>query len=327
MLSKKGFAAVFKYIFVGIVGAVILVFFINLSKQQFTLGSYKSATEIAATMDDAFEAFSTAPEQADKALDFGANLKFYVNKNANVNDNFCNQISVDQGQTVKHSKVIFAPLVLSTRSINIWTKTWLFPFKAGSFFYISSPKIKYHLVYGDRSLVDTIYSEIPRRFNFERNELSSVRSVANAEASKFDKIKFVFFNAEPNIQPNDKIDVLKIEFQDPENKHGVLKFNSDSSQPFFIGREMLYGAIFAGSRQSYECARNAALKRLNFVAKVYSRKAQNLPNNGNCNIYSTINMNLDALTNPITQSIYTDINSLIIANREASGSGECVAVF
>ena len=340
MFSKKGFAVVFKYIFVGLVGAIILAFFINVARQQFTLGSYKSATEIGATIDDALEAFSITPEQADKSLHFGTNLKFYVNKNADRGVNFCNQISVDKGQTVTHSKIIFAPIVLSGKSVSIWTRTWYFPFKAGSFFYISNQRIKYHLVTDDIA-IRSIISEIPRnRFNIVTDAPSSAtQALANSEAANFDNVKFVFFNTHPNIVHNDKIDVLEINFDSgSENKYGTLKFN-DGQDTFFIGKEMLYGAVFSGNKQSYECARGVALKRLSLVADVYLKKAQSLPSNvmGNersCVKYDQIISLLDALkrSDAIMQSTYANIlssliNPLIAANREAAGAGECVAVF
>lgn len=336
MFSKKGFAIVFKYMFVAIVGVVILGFFINISRQQFQLGSYKSSTEIAATIDDALEAFSTAPEQADKNFDFGRSLKFYVNKNADKSTNFCNQLSVDQGQAVTYSKIIFAPSTLESNSINIWTKTWFFPFKVGSFFYISSPRIKYHLVYDASTeiIVNQLYSEIPRRFNVERNAINTISNLANAEAPNFDLVKFVFFNTQPNIAVNEKVNTLKVTFDQGSDKQGTLEFNNGPST-FFLSKEMLYGAIFAGSKNSYECSRNLALTKLKFVAGVYSGKVDLLPFSnieGTCDKYPIISENLRILkdtqiTQSNYQSIYGNINTLKNVNREAAGSGECVAVF
>lgn len=323
--------------FVAIVGVVILGFFINISRQQFQLGSFKSSTEIAATIDDALEAFSTAPEQADKNFNFGRSLKFYVNKNADKGTNFCNQLSVDQGQAVTYSKIIFAPLTLEGNSINIWSKTWFFPFKVGSFFYISSPRIKYHLVYdaSTETSVRQLYSEIPRRFNFELNSISTInQALANSEAQNFDLVKFIFFNTQANIAANDKVNTLKVTFDSGSDRQGTLEFNNGPST-FFLTKEMLYGAIFAGSKNSYECSRNLALTKLKFVADVYYRKVDLLPltnTEGTCD-YSIIRRNLGVLKeNSITQSTYQEIylnniNTLTAANREAAGSGECVAVF
>ena len=72
---------VFRYIFIAIAGAIILLFFISLSIKQLDIGGKLTSTEIRETLNNAFIAFSVS-ENSDKSIDIKTNKEVYIKKNA-----------------------------------------------------------------------------------------------------------------------------------------------------------------------------------------------------------------------------------------------------
>jgi hypothetical protein len=129
---KKGMVSpIFKYIFVLVAGTLILFFFIRFAFLQ--KGSSESLGDVLAitNLNDNLEAFAISPN-ADTTIDMGTSVDLKFNRAG-----ICGTIAVGDARPLRSNKIIFGPEEMSTRRIDAWTQTWIFPFKIGNFYYLN----------------------------------------------------------------------------------------------------------------------------------------------------------------------------------------------
>lgn len=288
-MKRGAVQPLFKYLFVVIAGAIILLFFINLVADQIEFSSKISSTESAKSLDNSLDAFSVS-EDSDRTVDLARDAVLNIDY-----DTECNGfITIENSVPVRESKVIFAPKSLRGNILYAWTQAWKYPYKAINFFYLSNPRSKYYLI-GDDPLAEELYGilnqagnccenfeYIPKRFNF--GKVRDVSEINAEESSKFDFVKLVFIN-KPSQQVSADFRVKSLEINyiscleagNDEECHGTVKFD-DGAFRKFMGKPMLYGAIFSDNSISYDCAVKNALDRLDKVSALYIGKATSMAN-------------------------------------------------
>lgn len=327
-MKKGDLSPVFTYIFVAIVGAIIILFFTTFGFQQLSLGKKLTSVEISKTLDDNLNAFSIS-KSSDKDIEFGLDTKLLFNNLV------CGTLSTEEGVNLRTSKIIFSPKSLQGNTMRAWTLAFKYPFYITNFFYLSNDKALYYIVYDGSSqqyVEEKFFNQnsqykIPARFNIKKIRANDINNnLISGLLSKYNFVKLVYFST-PNINTRDKLKIIEID-------NNVVKFHNENREEILLGDEFILGAIFSEDYNNFKCGFDEAIDRLKIVSSLYLEKKEKLtvPAKGlTCN-YGIITSNLDYFinNNPTINnfdSYKNNKNNLIINNNDLEGEDDCEALF
>ena len=301
----------FKYILIAVAGAIILIFFINFARQQIFLKEELNSAVLSRTLNSNFDSFSVS-SNADKTIDLNQDVKIRFT---------CGKVQVNNVNPVNNENIIFSQRDIEGDKLNIWTAKWRMPFPITNFFYVS----------GDTKIVIEGTDLLAKNL---RGDMNNVEFIPKRFVNSGDKIKKVIVAQDINQIGNgvgiygykdcdDLIDNYKC--------RGKVKF--PDGEGIFIGKEMLYGAIFSDSLEDYECDVNKAFERLTRVSDIYQEKANTLASG--CSVQGSFgsslmtglgnglsglkNLKLENLNSNDVDAKMLEIDQLIDSNKEARG--------
>jgi len=204
--------------------------------------------------------------------------------------------------------MIFSPSIIESDRLLAWTQSWEMPFKVCNFVYLTSPDIKYYLVYSneatDADVVSYLVSTLPEGLNIQAGPANEVSSIPEED----NQIRLIFLNVPAQLPTNlqsmqntqvsalvlnaDTIEDLSKNTMEFYVKKGPSFGSAEGIYPAF-GMPAVFGAIYTGDYELYECIMRKALLRMTLVAEVYDQRAIALQNYfntiGECRgIYSPI---------------------------------------
>lgn len=145
MENKKGVVEVqFNWVFIVIIGAVILIFFVSMSMKQKGVSEQKLSVTIAEHM----KTILTSAEVTEKSVNLitvpGKDIKYDCGSGFSVSS-----------MASFSPRIIFTPSLLKSQSQKLitWSLDWNVPFRVANFLYVTSPEVLYILVH-DFSDVD-----------------------------------------------------------------------------------------------------------------------------------------------------------------------------
>ncbi|MBI5398942.1 hypothetical protein HZB03_05755 [Candidatus Woesearchaeota archaeon] len=270
----------FNWIFILIVGVLILAFFAYVVLKQ------KAASEVklAVTITKQLNTILTGAK-----LSSGAFQDIPIPETTirfSCDDYFIGDVSQRLG-----NRILFAPNFVEGNRIFTWTLDWNIPFKVSSFLYVTTPLVRYMLVPSaaeeSQHLAKRLNSTLPAKINKEIIADIDLPNAVNLNDKRVRIILIQGLPAEPApaipqslagvevsalvIDPVQK----KVQFYE-ESGAGLV---STGSPMDYLDDASLFGAIFTESRGEYECSMNKAYDRLNSAAKIYARKFVLISNN------------------------------------------------
>lgn len=304
--KKRGaFEVQFNWIFILIAGAVILLFFGMIITKQ------KAASEqkmVASFLTD-LELIMTGSMVSKEALNF------ISIPNKEINFEGCDFYYIGKGDArlkrdIKE-KIIFAPDMIKGTKLTIWTLPWNIPYRVTNFLYLTSPQIRYIIVYdsGSSGFADEIEKLLPPETITIDEEEFNVMFRDKKRPDEIDdpgeildlnnyKVKFVILE---DIDPTDTNDVKLVDLNrmeaenvraiklDGDTESGTIYFYKKQGSKFildvlsdlngeapYLGKASLIGAIFAEDERMYECAMQSAFKRMRVVSDVYYDRTRGL---------------------------------------------------
>ena len=281
-MEKKGqLGSTFKYIFILIVGALFLVFFVRFAMQYASTAEAVDISQWLTNLEDRLSALGSVSDATSYPI-FATTSELMILEGTLTSGRISHQTN----------KIIYAPFEMRTNEPLIWTRRWNYPYEITSFFYFSSRDRKYYVVYRDEiqeiknyveDLIGTVhYPSIPLEFNFDVisiNELNTNLENIRNMGGNFQENVFIFIgnpdwfreleNRVKNV-PNSRTVVVEPEGIDKDLEHGYVYI--EDQKTMYIGREMLYGAFFANNFDNYEYNLDLALERLFTVTEIYDRK-------------------------------------------------------
>lgn len=345
--KKRGAIEVqFNWIFILIIGAIILIFFFGIVRTQKQVSEKKISTtvrrDIGAILTGAGVSTGTTSLVEIPKLEI---------------DYDCEGYSIEKTNPIKPI-VSFSPNSINDIRLMLWALDWNIGYRITNFLYITSPNIRYILVFKDndqKKFVDIINETLPPRYideekdikilmNKEKMELDSNDNFIGLEDKNDYKVRFVFFDEEPeglNINELEKMedeDVTAIKIEQDSNCgdnldcFGELKFYKKNNNVFgssygdspYIKLPSLIGAIFS-DLETYNCDMENAFKRLQLVTEIYLDKTKVLKEyytetfNHQCltsiNEIETVLQNILNYSNDFNEynnikNLYTEINNL-----------------
>lgn len=291
--SKRGVIEVqFGWIFVIVVGALILLFFLSLVKS-----TSKSSTE-------------------SKYVDLKGDLKSMISQSEiDVGttrtiggigsltliftcDGFDIAGSASDSQSLPY-KTIFSPDKIKGREMITYSKYWDMPYKVDYFIYATSKQARYNFVNGSscngdfqcRSLLSSIIKELPANLTYQ-----IVNDAGDVKENNYYKERFIFLEDEPLSATLDASlfkmkneDVTAIQIKDVTSnskEYGEIQyFKKDGNTRKFkktinssyLGIPMLLGAVIA-DENIYECNVNKSLQKFLIITRIYTNRTAYLNN-------------------------------------------------
>jgi len=301
----------FNWIFVLIIGAVLLGFFFT----AISSGSKSSEQKISISLTKHFETIIFSSGQKPGVLKTYVTPEVELSFFCNDNEGFYNYMVGDLKARDTKYDILFTPKTLLGDSIITWTQSWQMPYTVATVMYITN---KDHMFVFEKT-----GDPAPRHFtdlveNFANNVTTYIIDEDHSASSVpkgYDHYTYVLFNDSSilssqfiqessdtlvdivfvNPALNDVFAYGDVFFLKPENMNSFnlnrfdlvsdddptvnigisleelgeeLTFNSRISPGFlkgqsaYIGGASLYGAIFSGSQNLYECNMNKARHRL-----------------------------------------------------------------
>ncbi len=300
MTQKKAQIEVqFNWIFILIVGAIILVFFISLITTQKRASEASIAAEIMGKVD---------------TIMTGAKVSIGT---TNVIDIPRLHLEIDcAGYRVGTEyeiprrnfidKIVFSPDRLEGNQLITWTQQWDAPFRVSNFLYFTTPGVRYIFIYSDtdltsgdplnlrKQLIQDVENKFPALIEKDMIEVNS--GLAKITDMNNYKVRLIFlesFRPTPSEIPNIDLVIRKISrteprdltalWIDPENK--VIEFyEKNATDDYFdlVGSTVyyddstLFGAMFSDRIDNYECSVRKALERFSYISQVYKKRTKRL---------------------------------------------------
>lgn len=269
---KKGALDIqFNWIFVLIVGAIILTFFGGLVYKQKTLADESAAGSVIKNLEAKFSSARSATGSA-ALLNLG---KFEI-------DLKCEDYIVGKiGEPISF-RALFGPDLVKGRKMVVWSFPWKIPFKVTNFLFLSSPDVRYYFLDSSDPEMIKLHNELSSRF-FTVDFVDEVSQITNPLGAY--KIKVVCngcdFSAETVSIGFPEKDFSAVSFdKDAENvtfyqKSGTALIKTDSS-PFLgfgkFGLPTVYAAVFSEGKEIYDCNMKKAFRNLEVVSGVYEKR-------------------------------------------------------
>jgi hypothetical protein len=298
-MSRRGVVEVqFNWIFILIVGVVILIFFVGLSRWYQDNEERQTASELMTKLQTIMTGAQVSDSTASKIDVPRMELEFYCDP-GECNDEGCSSSFRFSGTDIERStsmEITFSPNSIESDFIYTWSLEWNAPYKVSNFLYLTSPSVKYILVYSSsepdsKKLAKQVHSRM------SENKFISLKLVdADSTAEGLDKIqynheyliRFVMFYVPTGVismspsMKDGKWDVIYV-FGDSDK--GVIKFpklvgtnyEPDDSKAYpYVGIPSLIGAVYSEDFEHYACNMKKAFIRLRSVNDVYKVRTEML---------------------------------------------------
>ncbi len=270
----------FNWIFILIVGAVIMAFFVFIVVKQKAASEAKFSGKVTKQLNTVLVGAKVSSGTYQEIPIPEVSIRFE-----------CNDYYIGPASQRLGNRVVFAPTFLEGAKIITWTLDWNVPFKVTSFLYLSSPTIKYYVIVPslEDEQASAFFDSLPPMLN---KAMYTIEDYNNGDIL-FENdlgVRFIFynvasagssFNLPPGFQGLDKVPVsgLNIDLSDKNNPvFQFLKTNTATTLnavgdpvPFYED-PVLYGAVFSDSLETFNCVMKKAYARLNVLSRVYLEK-------------------------------------------------------
>lgn len=264
----------FHWIFILIVGAIILLFFTTIILKQKAVSEERLSVDVLNSMDSILTGAIISPQTLHSIDAPNVDIEFT-----------CEDYSIGRFSKTLGKYVVFSPDLLRGREIMPWALPWDTPYRVTNFLFLTTDNLKYVVVDNPSETLDNvIYEELKVTKQLVSN-MDAVKPTNNY------KIKFIFFDGGdlntftvPDLGILDKdITAINIKPNPSAQKFGEIDFYkkqgayfADKKTSYYLTNASLYGAIFAQDKEAYECVMEKALERLNLVTRLQKARAQEL---------------------------------------------------
>lgn len=289
----------FNWIFIFIVGTIILLFFFAVGKSYMHNSDIKLAGKVMYDLDSIMKGATSSTKSALMVEIPKLELGFTCFPDCS--DEGCSSdFSIADTGANKPTpfNVVFSPAKIESDYLITWSLDWNIPFKVTNFLYLTSPDIKYVLVYKEqlpesKAIADKIYALFQDN-EFINVELKEEQDLSEMQDEGNKNVRFVFFYKFGNSQddaPKINEDVINADFDvviaepftDTSFEGNLVFLSKDEvlggfqysmlKRYGYYGKEALVGAIFSENAEFYECNMKKAFSHYNRILDAYKRRA------------------------------------------------------
>lgn len=322
MMKKKAAIDVqFNWIFVLIVGALILLFFVSVVNSTKKSSEKAISSTLNSRLKNIINQVSGDVENSRSVEMPGLTLQFE-----------CNNFEIQNSGNPQDIRYItlFSSDVIKGTELLAKTSKFEMPYPVDYFVYLTSKQIRYNFVNSssltpsNRRLLYSLINELP--INATYQIVSDSQNVINNNNFKE---RFIFINADPttatisttlNSMKNTDITAINIS---SSGDYGEIKYYKKSGSNFihdldsaYLSFPMLVGAVISDA-SLYECNVNKAMLKFKILTTIYSNRTTSFYNyykdatidtaDGNCkDAYNSLN-NLDGMVSAVNVSSITKL--------------------
>jgi len=246
--NRKGMAISLNWIFSMIAGVLILIFLVYFAVQNTDLFGSVTSKVVSQELDILFSGIETTKTKT--SLDFGKNveLRFSCNNGNQI-------LSVNgKGESNLHGKIIFAPNIVESNTVEVATEPWKVPYRIANFVYLWNE---------DYSLIGSVPMDI--------DLLDDLRGNGRKVTFKED------FGVGCSVSESTKTIYYKYD-RSLDDYQGYVCFNGNDERKKseFYGKAMLIGAVISESYENFECLKNGMQKKLDIMNLLYQKKSEKM---------------------------------------------------
>ncbi len=285
--SKAQLDIQFHWIFVLIVGAIILSFFVGLAIWYKGIQEQKSAADVVTTLDALFLFAKESPKTARYTDTPEIDLTFTCSA-ADCTAYGCTSAFSGGGiSRATETEVLFTLRHLEGADMITWALEWKLPYKIANFLYLTNDRVRYVLVYDEEhSSLERAVNSLLAENSYLRKETIEIKSADDFSLvdKQDDFVRIVAFLDEGTLsktsmsaalgerdEKDKHWDVVYIEGTDD---YGTVLYE-DGTAPY-IGLPLLIGALFSADADFYSCNFQKALLQVQLVSAVYLERAKQL---------------------------------------------------
>ncbi len=284
-MNRRGIELQVNWIFILIAGAIILAFFFSVVQKQRALSEERLSITLSSQMDAVFAgAIESKGTTQASLVTPRPGIAFSCN-------NVCTcQYFIGKKATDFGDKLLFAPALIKGQNSIASAVEWKFPFRIANFLVLTSPAIKYFVIYDSSNqlsvqLFQRVSKMLPREIN--QQTFPSVLAAYEVAPEGYEHTRFVFLGtSEPDLgRLNPQFmeeDVSGVWIDEDFSKaifyektdEGTLDFSRYPS--LLAGDATAVAAVFAADHDMYNCVMRKAFDRFSIVAGVQAARAKAL---------------------------------------------------
>lgn len=267
-MRKRGVIEIqFNWIFVLVVGAMIIIMFMSfISKQQ---GIHELSTSIFAanSLGSIFFGYgnkdiSTVVGIPESKIDFN-----------------CDSFSINGVSKQLGTLNFFSPSHLETNKLNLLSLGLGLPYRVANFIYITSPDVRYIFI-GNSDFARKVFEKVRGKINVDG--FTSMQAIEDENDAA---VRIIFFGQEPEV-PEDLRDAenpitsLRV---DGDEDNGTVEFFDFSDGKFeprgksnYIREASLFGAVFSDDIERYNCVMEKGFNKLRIISQIYKERTNNI---------------------------------------------------
>jgi uncharacterized protein (UPF0333 family) len=279
-MKKKGQIEVqFNWIYIAIVGAIILVIFLNIAN-----GIRKSSrTELEIDAINYFDEIFTSL-QGSENTEHSITLPG-LEINVASDEDYCYEYSISDsefGRRRTEYVSLFSPDAIKTRILS-YSLGWDIPFRASYLLYLTSPEIAYFFVSGDDE-VEILYEDLPHHLTGEVSDDSS-----EFENENYYKIRIVSSSDPRDLVFHSSIrkhkDTTAVQIMPDNDLYGtgtIVYYKKEkpgfeeTGRTYYLDKATLFAAIYSENHYAYECNLKKSLLRLNMISLIFKKRTEAL---------------------------------------------------
>lgn len=265
MKSKSGAIEIqFNWIFVLIIGAIILVVFSGIIVRQKNVSETSKNVMLLNSLDAILSGSESAAGTVNIVRIPESRIEFS-----------CHSYSI--GKSSKQIEVmnVFPPSILEGDRLIASTLDFSVPYRISNIVYLTDPGHTY-LFLGDGEIESRMKELMPSEADLK--EVGSIGDAAYGQG----RVRIVFFGDHPELPasfakaPDADITALRV---DGTLSHGTLEFYRKSGNAFestgttyYLGEETLLGAVFSDDLSIYECTMGSIFEKIGIVTGIYKSR-------------------------------------------------------
>jgi hypothetical protein len=271
----------FNWIFVLIAGGLILTFFITVVNKQRDVSALRTSASVATSLASIFT-----------GAEISTNTVNVFDLPQTTVDFECGSYAIGSVRKQTGDNVVFAPTRIEGRKMITWARDWSVPYRVMNFLYLTDPVIRYIIVNNSKDLGKKIFDTLPREMN---KEVIDVVDFAGLEDRNDPHIRFIFLGAvngdvfQNSLLNVDDEKISAVAFPDLQGKDSIPRFGNvefyrkegsafedPPAKTFYMNDDALFGAIYSGTAENYNCAMRNAFSRLALVSSIYVNRSLEL---------------------------------------------------
>ena len=329
--NKRGQIDVqFNWIFVLLIGALILSFFVGVAMWYKGTQEQKITGEIVLQLESLMKTAQESPKTAMTTTIPDITLSFTCSSYDCSTLGCPSEFSGGGIARSTETQALFSLGELEGTNLITWSLEWALPYKIANFLYLTTDAVRYVIVYDDsHSTVAYAVNTLLAENSYITKETVKVDSasaftITNKNDAYVRIIAFLDANSLPTSAIEDTLGAQSdgtwdIVYVDGDEDSGEVTFFDGTAE--YVGLPLLVGALFSANKDFYSCNVQKALYQAEFVGAVYSARTAQLhsafeadPELSYCTYYfdSTIQEAIEAIPEALDPE-----NTDIVAVRDA----------